>query len=119
MNAKPITVKESTIFTRRAEKLLSADERESLIDFLARNPEAGDEIEGTGGVRKVRFSARGKGKSGGVRVIYYYYTDDIPLYALIIYGKNEQAELTPDQRKVVTSIAAAVKAEAKKRRSAP
>jgi hypothetical protein len=52
---------------RRAEKLLSEDEHDGLIAFLASDPEAGDEIVGTGGVRKVRYGAKGKGKSGGVR----------------------------------------------------
>ena len=116
METRLITVKETTIFTRRAEKLLDQEDREELINFLARNPESGDEIEGTGGVRKLRFAAKGKGKSGGVRVIYYFYTDEIPLYALLLYGKNEQDDLTPDQRKAVKAIAAAAKTEAKKNR---
>ncbi|MBV8165173.1 MAG: addiction module toxin RelE, partial [Alphaproteobacteria bacterium] len=68
-----ITVQETSIFSRRADALLSVEERAQLIDFLANNPLAGDVIEGTGGVRKVRFAAKGRGKSGGVRVIYYFY----------------------------------------------
>jgi hypothetical protein len=71
---------------------------------------SGDEIVGAGGVRKVRFAARGKGKSGGVRVIYYFYDRDIPLYALLIYGKNERADLTAAERKSVAAFAAAIKA---------
>ena len=67
-----VTVVETSIFARRAEKLLSAEERDELIAYLAANPTAGDLIEGTGGVRKVRFAARGKGKSGGVRVIQFF-----------------------------------------------
>jgi hypothetical protein len=70
---------------------------------------AGDEIVGTGGVRKVRFAAKGKGKSGGVRVIYCFYDRHIPSYALLIYGKNEQADLTPEQRKTISSFAVAIK----------
>lgn len=66
------TVVETPIFQRRAAKLLSDAERSALIEFLARHPESGDEIQGTGGVRKVRFAAGGKGKSAGVRVIYYF-----------------------------------------------
>lgn len=116
MKTKPITVEETTAFSRRADKLLSVDERKALVDFLAYNPEAGDEIKGTGGVRKVRFAAQGHGKSGGVRVIYYYYDDTLPLFALLVYAKNEQVDLTGDQRKAVTALAAAMKAEAKKRR---
>ena len=64
-----LTIVETSAFARRAEKLLSAEEHDELIFSLALHPKAGDEIPGTGGVRKVRFAARGKGKSGGVRVI--------------------------------------------------
>lgn len=105
-----LTVVETPIFIRRAEKLLTEDEHAELITYLARHPEAGDEIVGTGGVRKVRFAAKSKGKSGGVRVIYYFYDRAIPLYALLIYGKNERADLTAEQRKSVTAFAAAIKA---------
>lgn len=76
-------------------------------------PLAGEEIVGTGGVRKLRFAAKGKGKSGGVRVIYYFYDQDIPIYALLIYAKNERADLTAAQRKSVASLAAAIKASRK------
>ena len=108
----PITVQETSVFARRAEALLSADERTQLIDFLANNPLAGDLIEGTGGVRKVRFAAKGRGKSGGVRVIYYYYSLEVPLIALLVYGKNEQANLTAAQKRAVSQIAVAAKAAA-------
>jgi hypothetical protein len=70
---------------------------------------------GTGGVRKVRFAAMGKGKSGGVRVIYYFYDREMPVYALLIYGKNERADLTAEQRKSVTAFAAAIKATRKRK----
>ena len=109
------TVVETPIFIRRAEKLLSEDEHTELIVWLAGHPEAGDEMVGTGGVRKVRFAAMGKGKSGGVRVIYYFYDREIPVYALLIYGKNERADLTAEQRKSVTAFAAAIKATRKRK----
>ncbi|PTU31794.1 type II toxin-antitoxin system RelE/ParE family toxin [Stenotrophobium rhamnosiphilum] len=109
------TIVETSIFIRRAEKLLSADEHAELITYLATHPDAGDEIVGTGGVRKVRFAAMGKGKSGGVRVIYYFYDQAMPIYALLIYGKNERADLTADQRKAVASFAAAIKATRKRK----
>lgn len=109
------TVVETSIFIRRAEKILSKEEHAGLITWLACNPDAGDEIVGTGGVRKARFAAMGKGKSGGVRVIYYFYDQDIPIYALLIYGKNERADLTAEQRKSVTAFAAAIKATRKRK----
>lgn len=109
------TVVETSIFARRAEKLLTQSEHGELITFLAKYPDAGDEIIGTGGVRKVRFAAMGKGKSGGVRVIYYFYDQDMPIYALLVYGKNERADLTSDQRRAVADFAAAIKAKRKRR----
>jgi hypothetical protein len=67
-------------------------------------------IEGTAGVRKVRFATGGRGKRGATRVIYYVVDEATPLYALLIYGKNEQATLTPDQVKAVRAFAEAIKA---------
>jgi mRNA-degrading endonuclease RelE of RelBE toxin-antitoxin system len=104
-----ITVVETPVFARRAAALLTEEERKQLIDFLAANPYAGDEIVGTGGVRKVRFAAKGKGKSGGVRVIYYTIDESIPLFALLIYGKGEQADLTSEQRERVAELAKVIK----------
>jgi mRNA-degrading endonuclease RelE of RelBE toxin-antitoxin system len=75
----------------------------------------GDEIVGTGGVRKVRYGAMGRGKSAGVRVIYYFYDENLPIYALIIYGKNERADLTAEQRKSAAAFAAAIKALRKRK----
>jgi len=111
-----LTVIETSVFARRAEKLLSPDEHEELLFYLAVNPESGDEIPGTGGVRKVRFAAKGRGKSGGVRVIYYFFDDDNPLYAILLYGKNEQANLTPEQKREVAAFASIIKAAAKARK---
>ena len=109
------TVVETPIFIRRAEKLLSEEEHAALISYLASHPHAGDEIVGTGGVRKVRFAAMGKGKSGGVRVIYYFHDEGLPIYALLIYGKNERADLTAEQRKAVSAFAAAIRASRKRK----
>jgi hypothetical protein len=111
-----LTIVETSAFVRRAENLLSVEEHEELLFTLAMHPLAGDEVPGTGGVRKVRFAARGKGKSGGVRVIYYFYDEENPLYALYIYGKNEQTNPTSAQKKAFTDFAARIKAAAKIRR---
>ena len=108
------TVVETPTFSRRADKLLGEEERAALINWLAGHPTASDEIVGTGGVRKMRFGAPGRGKSGGVRVIYYFYDQDMPIYALLIYAKNERADLTPDERKAVAGFAAAIKATRKR-----
>jgi mRNA-degrading endonuclease RelE of RelBE toxin-antitoxin system len=77
------TVAETPTFVRQTEKLFSEQEKRELIDFLAANPLAGDEIPGSGGVRKVRFAASGRGKRGGARVIHYYLEKTMPLYALL------------------------------------
>jgi hypothetical protein len=114
-----LTIVETSAFLRRAEKLPSVEEHEELLFYLAMHPLAGDEIPGTGGVRKVRFSARGKGKSGGVRVIYYFFDEVNPLYAIFLYGKQEQANLTPQQKREVADFAATIKAAAKLRRIKP
>lgn len=110
------TVAETPIFTRQTAKLFDEDEKRELIDFLAGNPLAGDEIPGTGGVRKVRFAASGRGKRGGARVIYYVLDDSLPLYALLAYAKNARADMTPEEKRTVTALVAALKATRKEPR---
>ena len=114
-----LTVVETSAFARRAQKVLSTEEHEELLFFLALHPQSGGEIPGTGGVRKVRYAAKGKGKSGGVRVIYNFYGEENPLYAILLYGKNEQANLTSAQKREVAAFAATLKAAAKVRRIKP
>jgi hypothetical protein len=104
------TVAETPTFIKQAKALFSDDEKQALIDFLATNPLAGDEIPGAGGVRKVRFAFGGKGKRGGARIIYYWYSDDAPIYALLAYGKNEKVNLTADDAAGVRAFAKAIKA---------
>jgi hypothetical protein len=77
---------------------LSAAERLAIVDYLARNPDAGDIIPGTGGARKVRFAGRGKGKSGGYRIVTFYAGDDIPVFLLDVYGKGSRANLSKAER---------------------
>lgn len=93
-----ITVAEVPEYIRRAEKLLSAEERRDVIDYLATHPKAGDLMEGTGGVRKLRWGRGGQGKSGGVRVIYYFHSEAMPLYLLTLFAKNERANLSKAER---------------------
>ena len=107
------TVAEAPIFSRQTEKLFSEDEKRELIDFLAENPLAGEEIPGTGGVRKVRFAASGRGKRGGARVIYYYLDDTMPLYALLANAKNAKEDMTPDEKRAVSALVTALKATRK------
>jgi mRNA-degrading endonuclease RelE of RelBE toxin-antitoxin system len=102
-------VLETSVFSRRADALLSREERSELIETLAREPLAGDVIPGLGGIRKLRFAPKGRGKSGAFRVIYYVLSDDLPILALLLYGKNEQDDLSPAQRKAMAALAAEMK----------
>ena len=85
-------------YARLASKLLDQQERQDLIAYLANNPDAGDLMEGTGGVRKLRWSRGSQGKSGGVRVIYYYHDARMPLYLLALFAKGDKANLTKAER---------------------
>ena len=107
------TVAETPTFTRQADRLFSEDERREIIDRLAENPLAGDEIPGTGGVRKLRFATSGRGKRGGARVIYYFLDERLPVYALLAYPKSAKTDLTPDERRAVSKFGAALKATRK------
>ena len=69
-----------------------------LVAFLATNPEVGDIVPETGGVRKFRSAIEGKGKSGGVRVIYYFHNEAFPLFLLTVYGKSQKANLSKAER---------------------
>jgi hypothetical protein len=77
---------------------LADADRRAIIDHLSAHPQAGDLIEGTGGVRKLRWARDGRGKSGGVRVIYYFHSEAMPLYLLTMFAKNERANLSKAER---------------------
>jgi len=91
--AKPYNPKmefiEATAFTKYVYDYLSEDEYAGLQSFLLQYPEAGNIVRGSGGVRKIRWGMFGKGKSGGVRVIYYFKRQDDEIWMLTIYSKNE------------------------------
>ena len=73
---------------------MTRDEREAVVDFLAENPRAGDLIPGSGGARKFRVAGRGKGKSGGYRVITYFGGEDIPVFLLNVFAKGDRVNLS-------------------------
>ena len=95
---------ETRIFTRRIKELMSDDEYRALQETLVNRPGMGDIVQGTGGLRKVRWKQEGRGKSGGVRVIYYWMTEDEQLYMLYVYPKSKQEDLTAEQKKDLKSI---------------
>lgn len=86
------TVVELDAFIRRAKAIMTDAEKDSLIEFLAANPEAG--ISLGGGLRKVRIAREGGGKSGGYRTIYVFGGTDMPLFLLTVFAKNEKANLS-------------------------
>ena len=94
----PVTVIETPEFLAATRKLMDEAERAKLVDYLARNPAAGNLIPGTGGVRKLRWGLEGRGKRGGARVIDFYHDPGIPLFALTAYTKNAQADLSAADR---------------------
>lgn len=99
-----ITVAELAEYQRRAEKLLTDSERQDIVNYVAAFPKAGDLIQGTGGVRKLRWRRGGAGKSGGVRVIYYFHSERMPLYLLTVFAKNERADLNQAERNVLVKL---------------
>jgi hypothetical protein len=109
MWTKPITVVETSLFLRQAERLWTDEERDEFVTFIALNPEAGDVIPETGGVRKVRWQRQGTGKRGGTRIIYFVMSPEAPLYLLLVYAKGRREDLSPDEKHSVRDIAAALK----------
>ncbi len=109
MTTKPITVAETPLFQRQAGKLWSDEESQAFIDFIARNPETGDIIPDTGGVRKVRWSREGMGKRGGARVVYLYHHEDAPLWLLLVYAKADKTDMTPDEKRATLNLVFQIK----------
>ena len=92
------TVVETSVYLREASKLMSEAEREEVVSTIAKDPEAGDVIAGTGGFRKIRIALQGGGKSGGSRVIYYFCDETMPVFLMQIYAKNDKANLTAAEK---------------------
>lgn len=85
---------ETPSFTRMVTALLTDDEYTGLQNILMNNPQCGDIIKGGGGIRKLRYAVQGHGKSGGVRVIYYWIKEDHRIYMLVVYPKSKKDNLT-------------------------
>lgn len=89
------TVIELPEFISQAKRCLENEVREEFINYIAHHPLKGDLIRGTGGARKIRWAAeKHQGKSGGVRVIYYYHDQDVPIFLFTVYPKNKKDSLT-------------------------
>ena len=109
MSSIPITVVELPLFQRQARDVWDDGEREAFVDFIARNPQSGDVIPETGGVRKIRWRRQGTGKRGGARVVYFYYDRHMPIFLLLIYAKAQRENMTPDEKKQVRVLATTLK----------
>lgn len=95
---------ESSFFTTRVKELLSDEEYAALQAFLVRKPDAGDVIVQTGGLRKVRWVTKGRGKRGGTRVIYYHVVAESQIRMILIYRKGIKDDLTPKERAVLRKL---------------
>lgn len=95
---------ETSVFSKQIQKLLSDDEYRQLQSELVTRPDVGALIPGSGGLRKLRWSAHGRGKRGGTRVIYYWAVEPEQILLLLIYPKNVQDDLTPAQQKLLRQI---------------
>jgi len=100
------TVVELLEFQKKASSLLKSSEKISIINYLAFHPLSGEIMQGTGGIRKLRWSAQGKGKSGGARIVYYYHNESVPLFLLTLFGKGEKANLTKTERNELAKLTA-------------
>jgi hypothetical protein len=100
----PITVVEVEPFPAKAAGVWNDEERLAFISFIANHPDAGDLIPGSGGVRKVRWSLSGTGKRGGVRVIYYFHDESIPLFLLTVYPKSRKDNLSAAELKAIKQV---------------
>lgn len=98
--------RETDLFTAQITRLLSDHEYSELQGVLVVQPDAGDLIENAGGLRKVRWGQqkRGKGKRGGIRVIYYWRVSESLIYMLFAYSKAEQDDLSTRQKKVLAAL---------------
>jgi hypothetical protein len=108
---------EAPAFTRYLSDYLGDDEYRALQKQLGLGPDVGDVIPGTGGFRKIRWAdkRRGKGRRGGLRVIYYHFAADHQIWLMTLYSKNEAADLTREEKKALKT---AIESEGKAREAA-
>lgn len=101
----PIALQHTSFFDEAVSDFLSDEELSEFCFYLAQHPEMGDRIPRGGGVRKIRWGAKGKGKRGGARIIYYYYDDKIPILLLDAYAKSDKVKLSSDDLKILRQLA--------------
>jgi hypothetical protein len=104
-----ISVVETRSYQARAEKLLTQEEQERVIEMIARDPTCGVILKGTGGIRKDRVAVGGRGKSGGVRVVYFFHDEDVPTFLLTLFAKNEKDNLSTAERNQLAAFVGELK----------
>ena len=95
---------ETALFTKYLQDYLEDNEYRELQNFLIKQPDSGDLIQGTGGLRKLRWSLDGRGKRGGIRVIYYWQVAEDQIYFFTLYAKNEISDLSSDEKKALKKM---------------
>lgn len=100
---------ETSLFSKQIVDILTDDDYKNFQEYLCNNPEIGDIIQGTGGVRKVRWSLPNTGKSGGVRILYYYLSDDGKVYLMMIYTKSNQINISDTDKQRLKQVITAIK----------
>jgi len=96
--------KETSIFTKQINALISDDEYKELQNFLLKTPDAGVIIKGSGGIRKLRWKQSGQGKRGGFRLIYFWHVSEDVFLMLLAYPKNVQDNLSNEQLKILKQV---------------
>lgn len=99
------TVVETPTYLKAVEALFRERDRDEIVFTIAADPEAGDIMPGTGGYRKLRFARAGMGKRGGVRVIYLYGGEEMPIFLITVYAKSEKGNLTQAERNALRKMA--------------
>lgn len=100
---------ETSLFSKQIVDILTDDDYKNFQEYLCNNPEIGDIIQGTGGVRKVRWSLPNTGKSEGVRILYYYLSDDGKVYLMMIYTKSNQINISDTDKQRLKQVITAIK----------
>jgi mRNA-degrading endonuclease RelE of RelBE toxin-antitoxin system len=99
-----INIVETSIFIQQIQRLLNDKEYAALRKHLKENPDIAPIISGTGGARKIRWAKKGKGKSGGIRVLYLYRSRQGDIFLLLAFAKSDQDNLNNNQKKIIKTL---------------
>ena len=105
------SVVETASYLASAELLMTEDERAAVVDAVAQDPQIGDLMPGTGGLRKLRVALQGRGKRGGGRVITFFHDRGMPVFLIALYAKAAQSDLDPRQRRAAKALTDAIRAQ--------